>query len=54
MPTYVYRCTKCNHQFEMVMTVAEHDSKRPVCPKCGSRKTEHRFSGFFAVTSRKS
>jgi putative FmdB family regulatory protein len=54
MPTYVYRCAKCKHQFEKVMSVAEHDKARPPCPKCGGRKVEHVLAGFTAMTSRKS
>ncbi len=54
MPIYAYRCTKCGHDFERTMTVAEREKARPVCPKCKGRKVEPVLSGFFAKTSRKS
>ena len=54
MPTYVFRCSKCRKVFEKVMTVAQREQARPVCPKCRGRKVEPVLSGFFAKTSRKS
>ena len=54
MPTYDYRCEKCRKKFSLVMTIGEHDRKRPKCPKCGSRKVRQQISAFFAVTSDKS
>ena len=32
MPTYEYRCTKCDHSFEMLQTMTDEPRKR--CPKC--------------------
>ena len=32
MPTYEYRCTKCDHGFEMLQTMTDEPRKR--CPKC--------------------
>jgi len=32
MPTYVYRCTKCGHQFELFHSIKDESPKR--CPKC--------------------
>lgn len=54
MPTYIFRCTKCRNQFEKIMTVAEREKARPVCPKCKGRKTVPVLTGFSAKTSRKS
>jgi putative FmdB family regulatory protein len=54
MPTYEFRCLKCNGSFEKIMTVAQREKARPVCPSCRSRKVEPVFGGFFAKTSRKS
>ena len=36
MPTYAYRCTKCEHEFEAFekMTASPHARK---CPVCGGR-----------------
>jgi putative FmdB family regulatory protein len=54
MPTYEFRCVKCKHSFEKVMTVAQREKARPVCPACKGRKVEPVLGGFFAKTSRKS
>jgi len=35
MPTYDYRCTKCEHRFEMLQTMSEAPRKR--CPECGCK-----------------
>lgn len=33
MPTYVYRCTDCSHEFEQVQKIT--DAPTPSCPECG-------------------
>ena len=33
MPTYEYKCTKCNYMFEVFQTMSAEPLK--VCPKCG-------------------
>lgn len=32
MPTYVYRCKNCEHQFEIVQKMADEPLKQ--CPEC--------------------
>jgi putative FmdB family regulatory protein len=54
MPIYEFRCAKCRTRFSQSMTIAEHDRRRPVCAKCGSREVQPVFSTFFAKTIRKS
>ncbi|HWR98564.1 MAG TPA: FmdB family zinc ribbon protein [Candidatus Methanoperedens sp.] len=54
MPTYEYSCKACGKKFSLTMGIAEHDRKRPACPKCGNRSVAQRFSGFFSKTARKS
>ena len=54
MPTYNYKCGKCKKKFTIVMTISEHDKRKPKCPKCGSRKVTQQIAAFFAVTSDKS
>jgi endogenous inhibitor of DNA gyrase (YacG/DUF329 family) len=36
------------------MTISARERARVKCPKCGSRKVEPVFSGFYAKTSKKS
>ncbi|MCX7659970.1 MULTISPECIES: zinc ribbon domain-containing protein [Caldimonas] len=54
MPTYQYRCEKCGHVFEHVEHIAEHDTVRLSCPKCGSQALQHTPTRFFVQTSKKS
>jgi putative FmdB family regulatory protein len=54
MPTYDYRCEKCRKSFSIVQTVKEHERRKVVCPKCGSRTVKRQISPFYAITSRKS
>lgn len=55
MPTYEYHCTKCDHRWSVVATIAEHEQARaPACPKCGQKAAELVFSPFFAKTVKKS
>ena len=54
MPVYEYICKDCQHKFEAILTLKEHESKQVSCPKCNSRKIEQDVAEFFAVTSRKS
>jgi putative FmdB family regulatory protein len=35
MPTYRYRCARCEETFERVESFAEHRANKPRCPKCG-------------------
>ena len=54
MPTYDYRCGKCNRKFALVMSITEHGEHRPKCRKCGSARVTQLISAFFAQTARKS
>lgn len=54
MPVYDYRCTKCHKKFSVTMSIAEHETKKVKCPKCGSSKVERQLAAFYVVTSKKS
>ncbi len=54
MPTYAYRCRKCDETFEVVLTMKEYREEKRTCPKCGSDDVEQVLDLFFAKTSRKS
>ncbi len=53
MPLYEYICRKCNEQFSEVLTIKEHDTKKPECPKCRSTDVEKIIQPFFAKTTSK-
>jgi putative FmdB family regulatory protein len=54
MPSYSYHCEKCGKRFVRVASIADHDDRKPACPKCGSKRVRQEFAGFFAKTSKKS
>jgi putative FmdB family regulatory protein len=54
MPAYDYQCKNCSKRFTLVMTIAEHESKRARCPKCKSTRAAQQLNEFFAQTSKKS
>jgi putative FmdB family regulatory protein len=54
MPVYDYKCGKCEEAFSLIMSVKEKETKKAKCPKCKSVKVKPVYSGFFAMTSKKS
>ncbi|WP_303721867.1 zinc ribbon domain-containing protein [Malonomonas rubra] len=54
MPTYEYRCEKCQELFTVVMSMAEHDQDRVECPRCQGKQVTQQFSVFYAKTRKKS
>ena len=54
MPTYAYRCEQCGTTFDEVQSIADHESVKPHCPKCGSEQVVGVVSAFYAKTSKKS
>lgn len=43
MPTYVYQCTECEHQFEVIGKMSDRPRTRK-CPVCGGR-AQRQISG---------
>jgi putative FmdB family regulatory protein len=54
MSTYDYRCGKCNRKFTLVVSITEHDKRRPKCPECASARITQAISAFSAQRARKS
>jgi len=55
MPVYEYFCEKCDKEFEVTLTLKEHDHEEKItCPKCHSHKVHQMAAAFSPVTSRKS
>ena len=42
MPTYDYKCSKCEHIFEQFRTIAKRNDPSE-CPECGSIEVEMSF-----------
>ena len=54
MPRYEFLCQDCKKPFSKILTLAECEKGKIVCPHCGSRKVEQQVSPVYAVTSQKS
>ena len=54
MPTYEYRCGACGKKFAQEASLAEHETKQPSCPKCGSGNVIRSYSTVYVQTSKKS
>ncbi len=53
MPVYEYICRKCRNEFNIVLTIKEHEIQKLQCPKCQSTDLEKVIEPFFAKTSSK-
>lgn len=47
MPLYEYRCTECDHSFEILQRMGEGADGLD-CPSCGEPRVEKQFSTFAA------
>lgn len=54
MPTYSYHCEKCGKTFARIESISAHGTRKPACPKCGSKQVRQTLGAFFAKTSKKS
>ena len=54
MPIYDYHCKKCNKDFSVTMSMAEHEKKKVACPTCKGKRVTQLVSLFTAQTSKKS
>lgn len=54
MPTYEFRCGKCNKEFTLVLSLKEKEEGGIQCPDCGAKELETLLSTFYARTSKKS
>jgi len=52
LAVYPFRCTKCEHEFDIVESIKEYSGKA-TCPKCGYETTERLWSAdiYFSGTS---
>lgn len=53
MPTYSYKCGKCGHRFQEILSFRAYEEGKRKCPKCGSGNVVQLLETFFAKTSRK-
>ncbi len=50
MPIYEYRCTECDHRFEILQRLGE-GSDGLTCPGCDAPRLEKMFSTFAAAAT---
>jgi putative FmdB family regulatory protein len=53
MPHYEYFCHDCKKLFSKILSLVDYEKGRVVCPKCGSKKVEQRWSDFTVITSKR-
>jgi len=54
MPRYEFLCQDCKKPFSKILTLAECEKGKIVCPKCGSHKVQQQASPAYAVAPEKS
>jgi len=54
MPTYDFRCEKCNCKFTLILSISEYEKMKFRCPKCKSTKVRQEITPFQVKTSKKS
>jgi putative FmdB family regulatory protein len=54
MPHYEFFCHACKKLFSKILSLVEYEKGRVVCPHCGSKKIEQRWSACTVITSKKS
>ena len=54
MPHYEFFCLDCKTFFDKILSLVDYEEADVVCPHCGSKTIEQRWSAFSTITSRKS
>jgi putative FmdB family regulatory protein len=54
MPTYEFKCEKCNKKFSLILSISEYEKTKFRCPKCKSTKVKQLLTPFQVQTSKKS
>ncbi len=53
MPLYEYRCTDCNHNFEILQKLGDN-ADGLACPSCGETRLAKQFSTFASTAGQDS
>jgi putative FmdB family regulatory protein len=54
MPSYEFKCEKCNRDFTLLLTVSEYEKTKFRCPKCKSARVKQQIGSVQVLTSKKS
>jgi putative FmdB family regulatory protein len=50
MPHYEFFCLDCHRLFDKILSFTDYEEGEVVCPHCGSKNFEQRWSAFSALT----
>jgi len=54
MPQYEFFCHACKKFFDRILSLVDYEEGDVLCPHCGSKNVEQRWSAFSAIASKKS
>jgi len=54
MPHYEFFCHECKKFFARILSLVDYEEGEVVCPHCGGKDVEQRWSAFHAIASKKS
>lgn len=54
MPTYIFRCPKCQYEFSDIFPMEDFDGKKLICPKCGNKGLKQVFKKAFSILTKNS
>jgi putative FmdB family regulatory protein len=54
MPHYEFFCHNCKKFFSKVLSLTDYEEGQVMCPNCGSKDVEQRWSPFTMIASKKS
>ena len=54
MPHYEFCCQNCKKLFSGILSLVDYKEGEILCPHCGSKNIEQRWSAVNAITSKKS
>jgi putative FmdB family regulatory protein len=46
MPHYEFFCQECEKYFSKILSVVDYEEGEVLCPHCGGKKVERRWSAF--------
>jgi len=54
VPHYEFLCRGCQKFFDKILAFVDYEEGEVICPHCGSKNVEQRWSAFSALASKKS
>lgn len=53
MPTYEFHCIACGKDFTTILSIAQRGEQTIVCPACGAKEVEQRYTAVSVKTGKK-